>query len=201
MVPGNHDYGSGNLADKKWVKQFKNRFFGTDKIHYPKLDAIDGTAFIGLDSMEEEVGTWDRIGASGELGKKQLNKLDTMLASSKVKSCDKIVVYLHHHPLDPIPQHELKDAKQLCKVLSKYHIDAVLFGHLHHGKKWNGWCNVPRVYDAGTTTMKCGGPGFHRVIDLTRDPIYDYDADFHGEYASMSELPLRKALLDFLATH
>jgi len=185
IVPGNHDCGTGNLADKKWVKQFNKQFFGTYNLDYPQLDIIGGIAFIGLDSMEEELGTLDRIGASGELGEKQLKKLDTMLASKEVQDCEKIVVYLHHHPLDPTSQHELKDAKELGKVLVKYNsgeykIDAVLFGHLHTGKKWNGWCEIPRVYGAGTTTMKGGGPSFHRVIDLTRAPVYDYNADFHS---------------------
>ncbi|MHC4725505.1 MAG: hypothetical protein ACYS9V_14930, partial [Planctomycetota bacterium] len=53
-------------------------------------------------------------------------------------------------------------------------IDAVLFGHLHLGKKSNGWCGIQRVYEAGSTTMKDGSPGFHRVIDLKRDSVYDY---------------------------
>jgi len=204
VVPGNHDYGSGNFANKKWVGQFKKQFFGSVKIEYPKLDIIDGCAFIGLDSMAEELGTVDRIGASGELGEKQLKKLDAQLASKKVQDCAKIVVYMHHHPFDPIPQHILKDAKELSEVLVKYNsgkykIHALLFGHLHLGKKWHGWCRIPRVYDAGATTMKNGCPGFHRVIDLTREPVYDYDADFHGDYASNSKLSLYKALLELLA--
>jgi 3',5'-cyclic AMP phosphodiesterase CpdA len=202
IVPGNHDYGSGNCADKKWVKKFKKQFFSSDQVGYPKLDIIDGMAFIGLDSMEKELGTWDRRGANGELGKNQLNKLDAMLGSNKVHACEKTVIYLHHHPVDPIPQHELKDAKGLGKVVSKYKdsIQAVLFGHLHLGKKSNGWCGIERVYDAGATTMKDGAPGSHRVIDLAREPIYDYDADFHGKYASLPELPLIKTLLELLAT-
>jgi 3',5'-cyclic AMP phosphodiesterase CpdA len=203
IVPGNHDYGSGNLANKKWVKQFKNQFFNNYSSNYPKVDIIESCAFIGLDSMEAELGTWDRIGASGELGEDQLINLDKKLASKKVQKCDKIVVYMHHHPLDQLPLHELKDAKELSKLLIKYNtgeykIDAVLFGHLHHARKWNGWCKIPRVYDAGTTTMKDGCTGFHRVIDLTREPVYDYDADFHGNYAIESELSMHKALLDLL---
>ncbi len=199
IVPGNHDYGSGDFADKKWVKAFKKRFFGNQQIDYPKLDIIDGIAFIGLDSMEEELGFLDRIGGNGELGKKQLKKLDTLLKSKDIEKCEKKVLYLHHHPLDPLPQHELKDAKELYKVLQKYQIDVLLFGHLHHGKKWNGWCDIKRVYDAGTTTMKRGGPGYHRVLDLKLKPQYDYDADFHGEYSYMAKLPLHEALLDLIA--
>jgi len=185
VVPGNHDYGSGNCADKKWVKKFKRQFFGTEKenMRYPKLDIIDGMAFIGLDSMEDELGTLDRRASNGELGEKQRNRLDKMLGSGKVQNCEKTVIYLHHHPLDPIPTHELKDAKALGALLSKYvkkdeekkGIDAVLFGHLHIGKKSNGWCDIQRVYDAGATTMKGGAPGFHRVIDLSKEPVYDYD--------------------------
>ncbi|MHC4756193.1 MAG: metallophosphoesterase family protein [Planctomycetota bacterium] len=203
IVPGNHDYISGKLAEKKWVSQFKKQFLNNYTSTYPKLDIIDDCAFIGLDSMEGELGFFDRIGANGEVGEKQLINLDKKLASKKVQDCDKIVIYLHHHPFDPIPLHELKDSEQLSKILAKYNtgrfkIDAVLFGHLHHGRKWNGWCNIPRVYDAGTTTMKDECPGFHRVIDLKREPLYDYDADFHGNYAIEQKLSMHKALLDFL---
>ncbi|MHC4725504.1 MAG: metallophosphoesterase family protein [Planctomycetota bacterium] len=79
VVPGNHDYGSGNCADKKWVKEFKVRFFDTANITYPKQDIINKVAFIGLDSMEKELGTWDRRAANGELGKRQRDALDKML--------------------------------------------------------------------------------------------------------------------------
>lgn len=209
VVPGNHDYGSGNCADKKWVKKFKRYFFGPEKenMRYPKLDIIDGIAFVGLDSMEDELGTWDRRASNGELGEKQRNRLDKMLGLDKVQNCDKTVIYLHHHPLDPIPTHELKDAKALGALLSKYvkkdeekkGIDAILFGHLHIGKKSNGWCDVQRVYDAGTSTMKGEAPGFHRVINLSKDPVYDYDADFHGEYASMTSLPFFKTIAELIA--
>ena len=203
IVPGNHDYSSiRSFADKKWVGKFKKQFFGTNQIDYPKLDIIDEIAFIGLDSMEGELGSiWERIGGGGELGRNQLNKLDAMLSSSEVESCKKKIVYLHHHPLNPIPEHELKDAKEFSEVLSKYHIDALLFGHLHHGKKWNGcigYENIPRIYDAGTTTMKQGFPGPHRVLDLTRDAVFDYDGDFHGDYAILSRLSLIEALGELL---
>lgn len=208
IVPGNHDYGSGNCADKKWVKEFKKCFFGNGNIGYPKLDIIDDMAFIGLDSMAKELGTVDRLLANGELGTVQLKKLDNILNSKKRKDCQKTVIYLHHHPMDPIPFHELKDAKKLAAVLRKYvtkdnekkGIDAVLFGHLHLGKKSNGWCDIQRVYDAGATTMKEGAPGYHRVIDLDRPPVFDYDADFHGQYASVTQLPLLKTFLELLGS-
>lgn len=198
VVPGNHDYGSGDSADEKWVKEFKKQFFDNVNITYPKLDVIDEVAFIGLDSMEAELHWWDKGGGDGELGKEQLGKLDAMLRSDKVKDCLK-VVYLHHHPWDPIPRHKLKDSDKFCDVLKNHKVDALLFGHLHHGKKWNGLCNIPRVYDAGTTTMKEGRPGFHRVMHLNRNAVKDYDADLHGEYANISKLSLSQALLDLLS--
>ena len=208
IVPGNHDYGSGNCANKKWVTKFKKCFFGNQNISYPKLDIIDEMAFIGLDSMAKELGTVDRLLANGELGTVQLKKLDDILNTKKRKDCQKTIIYLHHHPMDPIPLHELKDAKKLAAILSKYvrkddkkkGIDAVLFGHLHLGKKSNGWCDIQRVYDAGATTMKDGSPGFHRVIDLDLPPVYDYDADCHGEYASVTRLPLLKTFLELLGS-
>jgi len=87
--------------------------------------------------------------------------------------------------------------KDFSKVLSKYQIDALLFGHLHHGKKWNGcigYEKIPRIYDAGTTTMKQGFPGPHRVLDLKLKAVYDYDGDFHGDYAILWRLSLLEAL-------
>jgi DNA repair exonuclease SbcCD nuclease subunit len=53
VIPGNHDYGSGGMGYSKYVKKFKEVFFGNDSITYPKLDwdIHHEIAFIGLDSM------------------------------------------------------------------------------------------------------------------------------------------------------
>lgn len=187
MVPGNHDYGAGSMGSKKYVDKFKETFFGTTNIRYPKLDFIGKTAFIGLDSMAEELHWHDNLWANGELGKKQLERLKEMLASKDVTDCEHRVVYLHHHPFDPLrATHKLKDAKKLQAILKENgKVDALLYGHNHQGKKRNGVLGIPRCYDAGSSTRKDDAAGEHRVIDLSRDARYDYDADFHGPHSGL----------------
>jgi len=184
IVPGNHDYGTGWLALKGYVKEFKKAFFGDVKTRYPKLDIIDGVAFIGLDSMAEELNWYDSLAANGELGKAQLTKLSKLLAGKAVKDCSHRVIYLHHHPFEPLSKiHELKDSEDLRAALTASEsVAALLYGHNHHGKTCNGAWGIPRCYDAGTATRKNDGASIHRVIDLTRDARLDYDGAFHGTY-------------------
>lgn len=179
VVPGNHDYGTGVVSHKKYVTKFKETFFNDSTITYPKLDVIGNIAFIGLDSMAEELNWYDRLSAEGELGQEQLSRLSTMLShNSHVINADHIVVYLHHHPFHPKPLLHLKDSDKLGEIIKKHNISAILFGHNHDGKKWNGKWGVSRIYDGGTSTGKHGKPCPHRVIDLSREPVFDYDAEF-----------------------
>ena len=181
IVPGNHDYGTGNWADKKYVDVFWKTFIKKPKVKYPNLDIIEKVAFIGLDSMAEELHWYDALWANGELGDQQLKRLDRILSSKRVLDCAYRVVYLHHHPFDPELLHELKDSEELGETLRKHgNVDALLYGHNHAGKKRNGMWAIPRCYDGGTATCKEDDVGHHRVIDLTQDSRLDYDGDFHG---------------------
>lgn len=182
VAPGNHDYGTGAFGSKDYVARFKEVFFGDKKVQYPKVDVLDEVAFIGLDSMAEELHWYDRLFAQGELGQPQLERLEAILAGSAVRDCSKVVVYLHHHPFDPRLFHELKDSADLGKVLRENgRVDALLYGHNHAGKKRNGTWSIKRCYDAGTATQKEGNCGYHRVIDFDRDARLDYDGGFHCE--------------------
>ncbi len=209
-VPGNHDHGTGEMADEKFGKIFQEIFYG-QRIEFPKLDIIDGVAFLGLNSMEEELQWYDRFWAEGELGSRQLRRLETLLLSQNVRNCQKRVVYLHHHPFKWRPFHELKDSKELKKVLvsvmnTGVSIDALLFGHNHQGKPHNGEWGISRCYDAGTATLKSRPKcldWFHwyqiqastRVIDLANedtssDFIFSFDctrenADEYAEEAAV----------------
>lgn len=182
-VPGNHDYGNGVSGSEKYVRPFKELFFGNPDLQYPKLDIIDNIAFIGLDSMAEELHWYNSLFAEGELGEEQLQRLDAILNDDQVKNCACKVIYLHHHPFDPVPLHYLKDSRGLARVVRKHEINALLYGHNHMGRISNGKWGVPRCYDAGTTTRKHNLWGYHRVIDFNRDPRWDYDANFCGFYA------------------
>lgn len=183
-VPGNHDYGNGSLAQKKYVDEFKKTFFEKTTVAYPKLDIVDDTAFIGLDSMAEEVHWYDCLWANGELGPEQLGRLSKVLASDEVSACNRVVVYLHHHPFDPNGKlHELKDSDALRKAITRpqgKRVDALLYGHNHEGKIRNGKWGISRCYDAGSSTHKLGSVGPLRVIDFRRDPREDYDGGFGG---------------------
>ncbi|HRZ40951.1 MAG TPA: metallophosphoesterase, partial [Candidatus Omnitrophota bacterium] len=186
VVPGNHDHGTGKLTDEKFGKIFQEIFYGRS-VEFPKLDIIDGMAFLGLNSMEEELHWYDRFWAEGDLGMPQLRRLEKVLLSPEVRICKKRVIYLHHHPFKWRPFHELKDSKELKKVLiaamnEGVSIDALLFGHNHQGKAHNGEWGIPRCYDAGTATLKPRPKyldWFHwyqiqastRIIDLANDDV------------------------------
>ena len=95
----------------------------------------------------------------------------------------KKVVFLHHHPFDFKFGMQLKDRKELQKVIEN-RIDMILFGHYHNnpasaGRIFHGAWGIPRCYNAGSSTHKNGDKGFQRVIDLSSpDPRMDYDGCF-----------------------
>ena len=175
LCPGNHDYGHGWLAFGRYAQAFKQTSFADPHFTYPKLDLIEGIAFIGLDSMAEEMHWHDALLAQGELGQPQLGRLEQLLQTPEVKEADHRVVYLHHHPFDTEFWHGLKDSDELRKTVEGK-IDALLFGHKHEGGAWYHYWNIPRIYDAGTCTGKGGKTMLHRVIDLSGAPEHDYHA-------------------------
>jgi predicted phosphohydrolase len=182
VVPGNHDYGTGVIGNKKFVGLFKKKYYGSRRISYPKLDIIDEIAFIGLDSTEEELNGFDRFFSEGELGETQLRRLKRILKKSLVANRKK-VVYLHHHPFDYKVGMQLKDSDDLRDIIENK-IDMLLFGHYHvdsasANKIYHFIWGIPRCYNAGSSTHKNGNVGFQRVIDLSNsDPGVDYDGNF-----------------------
>lgn len=158
VVPGNHDYGSGSRGNKLFVPIFKEIFYGKERT-YPILDIVDDVAFIGLDTMAEELNWYDQLWAEGEIGTSQLDRLRSILESNEVQQCGRRVIYLHHHPFDWQPLHQLKDSDQLGEILelaieNGTNIDAILYGHHHRGRSSNGHWGIKRCYDAGTATLK-----------------------------------------------
>jgi len=178
VVPGNHDYGNGVIGSVRYMKKFKRMFYGDEDFQFPKLDMIDAIAVIGLDSMEEELNTFDKLGANGEIGRAQRERLDLLLTQEDVRNADHRVVYWHHHPFDPWFFHELKDADELGVVLQKHgNVDAILFGHNHHFRDWHGKWGIKRCYDAGSSTRKYDFESYIRVIDLSILPRGGDEAD------------------------
>ena len=152
-VPGNHDYGTGAVGDRKFVKLFKEAYFGDVSTSYPKLDIFEDAAFIGLDSMAATFNWLDNLGADGELGKQQLSALGEMLSSDRLTGLKK-VVYLHHHPFDGKGRaHMLKDYKKFKQVIEN-RIDCLLFGHNHDGNQYPDVWGIPICFDGSSSTGK-----------------------------------------------
>lgn len=177
VTPGNHDYGEGARQEGRMVGVFKQVFFNSRNICYPKVDIIDSIAFIGLDTMEAEVINNSSL-ADGRLGLRQLADLEYYLNDDEdVMACTKKVVYMHHRPFVYLAVgHLLNDRDALKSVISNK-VDVLLFGHRHKTKNWSGKWGIPRVYDAGTSTGHEEKIGPHRVIDLTVDPPRGGDPD------------------------
>jgi len=168
-VPGNHDYGTGGMGRKKYVKKFKKAFFDDNKVNYPKVDVDGGVLFIGLDSMAATFDFLDIFGADGELGNKQLKQLNETLKDGQYSGMKK-VVYLHHHPFDGRGRlHMLKDYRQLKRVIED-RVDCLLFGHNHDGNHFPDHWGIPLCFDGSSSTGKSekdGKPATpFRVISL-----------------------------------
>lgn len=197
-VPGNHDYGCmGTHPNKKYGQLFREKLLFNYQGTFPVLGRSDApglignVAFIGLDSMETAISRNYYFGAQGKLGNPQLKRLRDMLESDEVKNASERVVYLHHHPFNPEPDMALHDVEGLKKALLGRNVNVLLFGHNHNGWKWNGWWDIARCYDSGTTTRKEGNAGYHRIMDPAENLSTDYDGDFFGnlrEFEAMSRL-------------
>jgi len=200
IIPGNHDFlaydcHNNPIIDliydvetrftmKKSLKLFNKSFYNDENYIYAdmnNLQIMNNTCFIGLNSMEGQILDFDiELGAQGKIGTSQLKRLQAILDSEAVKDKYK-VVYLHHHPF-AFTTHDywmyLEDAKELGEVVNGK-IDALLFGHAHRSTKgtipedkWLNW-NIPRCYDAGTSTHKDYASAIFRIIDLSQSPQND----------------------------
>lgn len=178
VCPGNHDYGTGTFHFARFRMVFGEVFFRDPHIEFPKLDIIQNTAFIGLDTMHGMMRWWTHWTSQGWITSKQLKQLNKILLSPIVKSCRHVVVYMHHHPFKFRWRFFLRDAYTLKRILKKHKIAALLFGHYHLGLAYPNQCGIPRCYDGGTATSKLNSPSPHRIIDLDLPVGNDYDGKF-----------------------
>ncbi|MEA3493260.1 MAG: metallophosphoesterase [Candidatus Margulisiibacteriota bacterium] len=163
VAPGNHDYGNG------WVntRSIGQKFMGAFGLKFPRIDVIGDALFVGLDSNVEEIHWYDRFFADGEIGDEQLNKLDEIINRKDFQGFKKII-YFHHHPIDLLPFHKLKDHLKLKRIIAGK-VDIVLYGHNHAARDHSGWWGIKIMLDGGSSTGKrmLFKKVKHRIINLS----------------------------------
>lgn len=189
IVPGNHDYYSSHWdsSNKEQVLRFKEEILGKSNVTYPIITLFDSQvpgdsiAFIGLDSMPEELQWNKELSQNGKIGDQQLDRLIKLLNNKDVKSANYLVVYFHHHPFGNDEPYTLLDRDSLRQVLenSSKKVDLMLLGHKHDNRSWNGQWGIPRIYNSGSCTYKNKSTFSFRVIDLQKDIV---DLDIQREF-------------------
>lgn len=166
LCPGNHDFGVlGNVYVPTCASGFDSTFSALMKYYLPApvttpIFAGDNDCivhhtsnsstvitFYALDTNLETVSPFDF--ACGEVGQKQLKHLRRLLASPK-QANEIRILYFHHHPFIYSNLMELKDSKELRKVVSGK-VDVVLFGHNHVQDDWSGLHGVPHWLASGAS--------------------------------------------------
>jgi len=140
VIPGNHDAYVAEVvragAFEKLFGQFQTADVdgaaaavdGDARARYPFVRLRGPLALIGVNSC---VATGD-LGAWGEVGAAQLQRLESVLARVEVARCVRVVL-VHHPPvLHKGGEHRnLRDRAALTAVLARAGADLVLHGHDH----------------------------------------------------------------------
>lgn len=163
LCPGNHDFGAaGNFFSPERAHRFdtalstplrQGGLFAGDNLPVTNVvhDGDTSVLIIALDTNLETEDPFDF--ACGEVGKKQLRSLDTLLGSRSVSGMTKILL-LHHHPfMHGHPFMELKDAARLMRVCHQ-RVDVMMFGHKHVSAMWQGRCDIPYILAADNSPGK-----------------------------------------------
>ena len=167
LTPGNHDlYGPDSWAAcaDYWGQYLHasppSGADGKDPAHwagFPSQRNVDGVHIYGLNSaMPTAIGL-----ASGELGARQRQRLDKLLAKAPDDALR--VLALHHPPLPGIMgrRRALADAADLRPLLSGAHI--VLHGHGHWNRSYAA--GAVRIFATGSASTKKAP---FRLFDIQR---------------------------------
>jgi 3',5'-cyclic AMP phosphodiesterase CpdA len=158
LCPGNHDYGDKYEVNNEAARIFKHEFasyiFHNEPQKFPVLHHLGNDhVLISLDSNAGELTRFQECFAEGQLGKPQLDTLNSLLDSDALRG-KKVVLALHHHPFYygysvmpdvadgrllwhlearlTRPFRRMKDAYSFCQI-ARDRVQALLFGHKHEG--------------------------------------------------------------------
>lgn len=160
ICPGNHDFGAaGNFYGREKAERFDRLLcvplqqggtftgYNTPVVNVA-TEGDNRVMLIALDTNVETDHPWDF--ACGEVGSGQLAALDALLSHSTASSMRKVVFFHHHLFVRDNPFMELKDAKQLMRVIYN-RVDVVLFGHKHVPDKWVDINGIQWIFASGNS--------------------------------------------------
>lgn len=176
IAPGNHDYGAaGNFYSQERASRFDQSlsvpleqggtFTGDNTPVVNILDENDQKVMlIALDTNLETEHPFDF--ACGEVGEKQLAALDNVLSNPATAGIVKML-FFHHHPfIHNNPFMELKDARELIRLIYK-RVHVVLFGHKHVSYQWENINGIPFILASDNSP----GKDYAREIVIEADEI------------------------------
>jgi len=185
ISPGNHDFGAaGNFYSRERAERFDEMLsipleqggtFTGDNT--PVINVVkeknDQVMLIALDSNLETQHFFDF--ACGEIGDNQLEPLNNILSNPATSGMIKIL-FFHHHPfIHNNPFMELKDGRELFRVIfAKVH--AVLFGHKHVAGLWENTNSIPYIVASENSP---GKKNRVREINIAQSKITVKDVTIH----------------------
>jgi hypothetical protein len=141
----------GTEYNPKSLNNFKNVF---EIEQFPTIKKTDNVYFIGLDSIEGKILRNEYYGIDGEIGDRQLQRLDLLITNIKRQDpLSIIVVYLHHTISDRNPFKILIDKSKLFKII-RNRINVLMFGHSHvlsHNRELEKQLGIQVVSEAPST--------------------------------------------------
>ena len=187
VAPGNHDSGPEGIFESQASRRDFRELI-SPIAEYPALFIKSGQAFVILDSMEGEMANREILGAQGNLGLKQLQKLDLLLDElAENPAVENVILVLHHHPFDYLFYHGLRDHADLKGVISRRageppRVNFLLFGHKHLDHRFNDpednkeeLYGIDMIFASGQTVeRKEDGKMILPVIDLKEKRIQRY---------------------------
>lgn len=197
VVIGNHDvFGGVHMAEDilefprrcrktnylKKVHEFKKYFHelfedsvGASKSDpFPYFKSIGDLLVIGLNSIAEYSTMKNPVGSNGKVSRTQLQQLEALLSTGRVKNRWKIVLIHHHFNKTKISltgtmqsiwgaiEHQtmkLRGKKELLSLFKKYSIHLVVHGHQHENMEYT---------KKGIRFLNAGGS----VLNQTPDNLY-----------------------------
>lgn len=174
IVPGNHDaytkdaYRAGSF--ERVFARWMTSDAGTQQ--YPILRIRGEVAIVGLTSAVPR----GAFVSSGEVGPRQLQELDRLIASTELRA--RMLLVLVHHPAAGMrgPSHVwirgLRDAAPLLECVAKHPSALVAHGHMHRRMfnevaTKNGTVRVTGVVSASMRSSEPGRRGGYHLLDTT----------------------------------